>query len=116
MSKERSLENYFNAEEMEAARDFVDVFHGKVLLNTELPRKDAILLGLYMICNSKKTSQVGKNEASDFIGSMGVSPADISKGLYDMKEQELVSLDNSGNIGLSFSGLKKIRNMLGGSS
>src|SRR5712664_2888710 len=100
------LENYFRADELDAARDYVEVFHGSVLLNNEIARRDTVLLGLYMVCNWKGSSQIPRQEASDFISKLGVPADDFTKGLSSVKDNGQVSIDSRGNIALTFTGLK----------
>jgi hypothetical protein len=111
MAQEASLETYFNAEELDGARKLVEIFQGKLLVSGELSRGDAVLLGTYMISNAEKTSEVSKEETAKFTIRLGVPPTEFSKGLSDLKSSKLIS-EADGRIGLTFAGLKKVRQML----
>lgn len=106
------LTDFFNAEELEGAKRYIEIFHGKLLVSNDLSRADAVLLGVYMASNANKTSEVTKDETKDFISQLGVTSDDYSKGLYETKKAELLSETDS-KLGLTFRGLKKIRQLLG---
>jgi hypothetical protein len=107
-----SLDSYFDSDEIGAAEQLVQIFHGRLLLNNELGRANQTLIGVYMFSNSKKESQVGKAEVKQFVtNDLGVAPETYSKGLYDLKESGMVSEIGSG-IAITFKGLSEVRKLL----
>ena len=116
MSEDQSLAVYFNAEELDGAKRYVQEFHGKFLLSDELGRKDAALLGLYMLCNKEKKSEVEADTAREFIiRQLGAHSSDYSKAVYELKSERLLG-ENQGKLTPTFKGLKKIRELLAESS
>jgi hypothetical protein len=111
MAQAGALEAYFNAEELEGAKKFVEIFQGKMLVSDQLSRTEAVLLGTYMMSNWQKASEVSKDETANFTTRLGVTATDFSKGLYELKASKLVS-DEGDKVGLTFTGLKKVRQML----
>ncbi len=111
MLTQESLEAYFNAEELEGARKYIEVFHGRFLVSDELGRKDAVLLGLYMISNNRKLGEVTRDDLREFIVNLGVQGDEFSKGLSDLKSSGL-GTEINGKVGLAFKGIKRVREML----
>jgi hypothetical protein len=112
MSTENELANYFEQNEVELAKAFIEIFHGNMLVTGELGRVEAVLLSIYMLCNYKKSNSVKKNELQEFSKiKLGIDPTDYSKGLYDLKKADFVA-ENGDSINLKFDGLKRVREML----
>ena len=111
LSQTEGLEAYFNAEEIEGAKKYLEIFHGRFLINDELSRGDAVLIGVYMLCNNRKLSEVTRDDARSFVlGKLGVNPDDFTKGVYDLKARNLLA-ERDDKLSLAFKGLKKVRHM-----
>lgn len=116
MQEHKELSSYFNKEELQAASKYIGIFHGKMLISNELSRMDAVLLGTYMTCNDKKTSDVALTDLKTFITqNLAYDKVQLTKGLSDAKRSKLITV-NSDKISLSFEGLNKIRALISSES
>ncbi len=111
MSKEETLETYFNAEDLFGARALVEVFQGRILISDELSISDRVLLGIYMVSNQEKASELKSSLVQDFMEKLGVSSEKFSKGTYELRKAGQVT-DTIGRISLTFKGLKAVRKIL----
>jgi len=97
---------------MEGAKRFVEIFHGKMLISNELSRLNKVLLGVYMQSNKVDSSEVTKSGLKTLLVSqLGTSPDEYTKGLSECKQQGLLN-DAGENVGLTFKGLKVVRDLL----
>ena len=112
MANEDVLGSYFPQDEVEAARKYVEIFHGRMLVSDQLGRGNRVLLGAYMLSNKTDSSEVGKTELKELLTSqLGVNATEVTKGLSEIKQQGFVS-DSGEKVGLTFKGLKTIKGLL----
>jgi hypothetical protein len=112
MEETAELEDYFSANEVDAAKKYVEVYHGRFLLTDKLRRSDAVLLAIYMYCNRQNTAVTGKNDLKRFaVEQLGINSEIFSRGLSDLRLSKMITVTVN-NVGLSFKGLKKLREIL----
>jgi len=106
------IAEYFPPSEIDGAKSFVQEYHGKFLLDNEMGRADMALFGIYMFSNKKSASVISRDEIKEFFtGQLGGTAEVLSKGIYDLKASGLVT-ENNDTIGLTFKGVKRVREML----
>lgn len=112
MEETAKLEDYFSANEIDAAKKYVEVYYGRFLLSDKLGRGDAVLLAIYMYCYRQNTGVIGKDDLKGFaVERLGIDSEVFSKGLSDLRSSKMIT-ETQNNVGVSFKGLKKLREML----
>jgi len=112
MSDQYTIESFFNNDEVDGAKKYIEVFHGRLLVSDQLARKDKILLAAYMVSNHDKTSEISKESLKTMTNMLGVDSLEAQKGLYDVKDKGYVT-DDGKKIAITFKGLKYVRSLLG---
>ena len=112
------LENYFLENEIKNVKNFLIYFHDRFLLDKRIKDPQAILLSIYMLNNKTKKSFISEKEVKSLFLKMGRINKDFTKSKYDIlgkrKNSTALIFCENDSLGLSFEGLRKIKNIIGG--
>jgi hypothetical protein len=116
-SKKSVLREYFPDEEIESARNIINVFHEKLLLDDKLSGGDALLIALYMCSNKSKMAEVNYNEVKNLFVKLGRKENDFKVYLHYANKAGLIDEREEANktklISLKIKGLKIVKDLLG---
>lgn len=111
------MEKYFTSdEEAESAGSVIEVFHGDLLIDPSLKDTQKILLCTYMAANKNESNLIDKTEVREMFEDMGGDGDSYSKSVYDLvnrRDPERLK-EKDGQIGLTFHGRKKVKEIIGG--
>jgi hypothetical protein len=113
-----NLKEYFPEEELDDAEKFIQEFHGKILLDGSISNPNAIILSTYMLSNKEKSPSIEKKRVRELFISFGRKAEEFDKAIYEVSgkrkgKKPFVNIDKE-FIGISFNGLKKIKDVLRG--
>ena len=115
------IKEYFKEAELKKAKELINEFHGRMLLDTLVKNPSAAILSIYMACNKSKQPLSEKSAARELFISLGRKSEEFDKALYEISgkrkgkkgKDKLVDIDKD-RIGLNFNGLKKVKDILRG--
>lgn len=110
------LEEYFPKEEVNKARRIFYVFHGRLLLDSEISDTDTLLLCIYMLSNKNKTSKVKYQDAKSLFAALGRNEDNFRKFVHYLRKKGMIDrLEENSDVYLSlkFDGLKRVKMLLG---
>jgi hypothetical protein len=113
MSREENLlSNYFPKEEIGLAHRLFNPFYEKLYLSKEINNEDAVLLAIYMACNSKRSSTIEYENAKNIFLKFGRKKDYFRIYLYNLKEKEFIECEDK-NLTLTNKGIERIKTILG---
>ena len=109
------VEYFENEEEARAAGRVVTVFHGRILIDHSLGRRRMVLLGIYMLCNKRRSPCVGQEEAREFLTKeLGIDGKEVSKGIYDAVREKGWLTENGDVICFTKKGIDAVKQIIYG--